>query len=272
MKYSVFTLAFPGYDIKQTIPISSEIGLDGIDIRVSDDEHIPVDISKIRRRELLRYAESFGMIFSGIYSYTGRKLVNSDLKVRRKEIDLMKAHVDLALDLKATHVRIFAGTEDRTEENIQRFVDGCREVGEYAQSQGIIIGIESHGELSYNAESCIRLIEDIDLAGVRIIFDPANIQSIGLDPIAEGRKMWKYIESVQVKDWILKKAISGEMEAVPLGEGEVDLMGIINLLKEMDYDGWICLEYEKKWHPELPDPKIGLSHDLHFLKTRLKDI
>lgn len=266
IKYSVFTLAFPGYDIKQAISISSEIGFDGLDLRVASDEHVPVDVSKKRRRELLEYVKSLSIVFSGIYSYAGRALVDFDPKIRRKEVNLIKAHVDLAVDLEATHLRIFAGTDERTEENIQRFIDSCREIGEYARKRGIIIGIESHGELAYNADSCIRLVRDIDLDNVRIIFDPANMQNIGLSPVIEGRKMRNYIAYIQVKDWILKEPVLGRVKAVPLGEGEVNLRDIINLLKETSYRGWICVEYEKKWHPELPDPKIGLLASLKYLK------
>ena len=275
MKYSVSTIAFPGYEIKKLLHISSCIGLDGVDVRVpkveeKNGEHVPMDTSKAEREKIADYASSLGILFSGIYGYAGRKLADQNPKVREKEVQLIKAQVDLAVDLRASHVRIFQGNSERTEKKIQTFIQSCQEAAAYAQSRGIAIGLETHGELAYNAKLCNRLIEGIGLDNVRIIFDPANLQNLEMDPVGEGRKMWENIAYVQFKDWRSKNQPSGEIEPVPLGEGEVNINGLIDLLKQKHYNGWICLEYEKKYCPALPDPEEGLKHELEYIKHRLE--
>ena len=39
------------------------------------------------------------------------------------------------------------------------------------------------------------------------------------------------------------------------GAGQLPLAQAIALLKSNGYDGWIVLEHEKRWHPNLPEPE-----------------
>jgi beta-glucosidase len=36
------------------------------------------------------------------------------------------------------------------------------------------------------------------------------------------------------------------------GEGDLPIREMVNYLNENGYDGYFSLEWEKKWHPELP--------------------
>lgn len=267
MKYSVSTLAFPGYKVEEGLRISSKIGLDGVDIRVEEDEHIPVGLAVEERKRLLKYASSLGLVFPGVYGYVGENLVSANPRIRDEEINSIKAYVDLAVDLRAEYVRLFPGTPERTEENIQRFVRSCRKVANYALDKDVVVGLENHGELAHEGKLCRRLIEEIGLDNVKIIFDPANLQRFGLDPVKEGREMWDYIGYIHLKDWKWKDRKRIELQAVLVGEGEVNISGVIDLVQKRGYEGWLCLEYEKKWHPELPDPEQGLSRSLDYIRN-----
>ncbi len=42
-----------------------------------------------------------------------------------------------------------------------------------------------------------------------------------------------------------------------LGEGEVPVRTILELLRRHGYR-WVAVEWEKKWHPEIPEPEVAL--------------
>lgn len=44
----------------------------------------------------------------------------------------------------------------------------------------------------------------------------------------------------------------GKCADVIPGQGELDLRHMIELLAQDSYRGYLCLEWEKKWHPEIP--------------------
>jgi len=267
MKFSVSTLAFPGYGAEEAIRASASIGFDGVDIRVRQDGHVWIDSTKAERKRLLDLANSLSIDFYGIYSYVGSGMVSPDSAVRMKEVDLLKAHLDMALDLGANHVRIFSGTKERTSENMMRFIETCKTACKAAEDRGIYIGFETHGELAWDGDSCLYMINHIGSERVRIIFDPAHLFRFGLNPIIEGEKMREYILSIQFKDFFIGEGDRNRY--VLLGQGEVPNEEFIDFIRRTKFDGFIVEEYEKWWHPELPDPVQGLRHDLNYLKNKL---
>ena len=42
-----------------------------------------------------------------------------------------------------------------------------------------------------------------------------------------------------------------------LGEGSVPVAEALQLLRDEGYDGYLSLEWEKKWHPEIDDPEVA---------------
>ena len=54
--------------------------------------------------------------------------------------------------------------------------------------------------------------------------------------------------------------MSGHRHAdyVLFGGGEFPIADFVRLLKQANYDGWLSLEWEKMWHPELADPEVAL--------------
>ena len=53
-----------------------------------------------------------------------------------------------------------------------------------------------------------------------------------------------------------------------VGEGVVPWPEILSKVKEQGYDGWLSLEYERRWHPDdIPDASIGMKKSLEYLKS-----
>jgi sugar phosphate isomerase/epimerase len=41
---------------------------------------------------------------------------------------------------------------------------------------------------------------------------------------------------------------------------------MVRLLPQAGYDGWLSLEFEKKWHPELAPPEVALAPQARLLR------
>jgi sugar phosphate isomerase/epimerase len=44
-----------------------------------------------------------------------------------------------------------------------------------------------------------------------------------------------------------------------IGNGDIPIIPIVNQLLSDGYDGYFSLEWEKKWHPELPEIESALA-------------
>jgi sugar phosphate isomerase/epimerase len=73
------------------------------------------------------------------------------------------------------------------------------------------------------------------------------------------RRLNGRIWHVQVKDAV-RRGGPGEddWQLVPLGYGEVPVEEVLSMLPEVGYQGWVSLEFEKRWHPELAPPEHAL--------------
>jgi fatty-acyl-CoA synthase len=57
-----------------------------------------------------------------------------------------------------------------------------------------------------------------------------------------------------------------DRQLVLLGEGEVPVRDMLRALARRGYAGWVSVEWEKKWHPEIPDPEIALPQHIAWLR------
>jgi fatty-acyl-CoA synthase len=59
-------------------------------------------------------------------------------------------------------------------------------------------------------------------------------------------------------------------QLVLLGEGDIPVEEGLRSLHAMGYDGYISVEWEKKWHPEIAEPEIAFPQYLRVLRTYLQ--
>lgn len=265
VRYTVFTLAFPGYTAEEAVEAAARLGFDGVDIRAREDGHVYVDSPKDRRRRLVELAESLGIRIVSVYSYISRELVSPDLGERVRGLELLSALLDLAVDLGGEYVRIFAGTRERSEENFRRLVESLKLACKEAEDRGVKVGVETHGELVYSGATCRRLLEEVGSSALAVVYDVAGIYREGLDPLNELAVLdLKDVIAVQFHD--LKRE-GDAWKPTLLGHGEVPHKPVVEYLVSNGYDGFAVCEYEKWWHPELPDPMEALPRELSYVKS-----
>ena len=69
------------------------------------------------------------------------------------------------------------------------------------------------------------------------------------------------IRHVHIKDYS-----DTENKLTLIGDGNVPIKKIVNRLLTNGYDGYLSLEWEKKWHPELPDITVALDSFIKNLR------
>jgi len=67
----------------------------------------------------------------------------------------------------------------------------------------------------------------------------------------------KYILHTHIKDAYMQE--NGE-EYTLIGQGNAPLHDALHALKKGGYTGYYSFEWEKLWHPEIPDPSIAIPH------------
>jgi sugar phosphate isomerase/epimerase len=207
------------------------------------------DLLKVRRHAFLR-----GVNVSG--TAVGNNFALPDGPELEKEKAYTKQWIDRAAVLGAPHIRVFAGGAKGIDEATARrqVIKTLEEMGAYAASKGIWLGVENHGGVVATPEGLLDIIKAVNSPAVGINLDTGNFH--GADPYADLARCAPWAVNVQVKVEI-KRAGAKEAEAA-------DLKKVAALLRAANYQGWVALEYESK-----PDPFIAVPKHLKELKEAL---
>lgn len=153
-------------------------------------------------------------------------------------VEVVKARLDRAHRLGCKYFVMSVGNEltDTVAENI-------RKIGDYAQTLGIKVALETHPPLVTNAEVGIASMKKINHPNVGINFDTANMYyyTDGIDAAAELEKMIDYVTHVHLKDSNMGYK---EWFFPAIGDGKIPFKRMIDTLTKAGYDGPLSLEIE----------------------------
>ncbi len=265
------TIATPELGPFEAIELFAKLGLDGVDFLCDEPSGVTVDLDGTARRTLRETIDGAGLQPGCLRQYM-RDLHSADAIRRQSHVDGLKRHVDLAVDLGFTIVRLFAGRavlDDDWEPDWRRLIDGLTETAVHAATAGVAIGVENHhGTMTDSATRTMRAIREAALPNVGVIYDQANLTGLGHEPWEVALPMQAAsIVGVDVKD-IDFGGPDGQKRVRFLGEGLVPWPKIVPALFATGYDGLLSIEYERKWHPDaLPEASIGLPREIAYLRN-----
>lgn len=295
MKLSGHTMGTPEYTLEDAIRLFKGIGLDGVEIIVQNGYRCAIaeDADATRLQEIKCLVGSLGMEVSCLTPYFS-KFNSLDESVRRREVEGLRKVIDQAFFLGAKFVRVYGGNYkgnemDPTGEKRANLVDSMRFLGKEAEQAGVKLVIENHfNTMAVSASESISLAKEIDSPAVGILYDQANLTFTNKEDYSEALNLqMEKVFYVHVKDFVFKGAdhtFKSEEVSHPketernvvtkiVGEGCVPWPKILKRLKKEGYDGWLSLEYERRWHPDdIPDACIGMKASASYVKACLKNI
>ena len=162
-----------------------------------------------------------------------------------KEIAHVKRWIDLAVDLGAPTIRIFAGDQQpgTTEAQARTWcIDAIHECCEYAAPRGIILALENHGGIVSTVDQLLSIVKAIRSDWFGVNWDSGNFRSA--DPYGDLAKAAPYAVVAQIKT-----------EVWPNGVRQpADLVTVVSALRGSGYRGYVALEYEAEQDPFVAVP------------------
>ncbi|MGH9309857.1 MAG: sugar phosphate isomerase/epimerase family protein [Vicinamibacterales bacterium] len=158
-----------------------------------------------------------------------------------KEIDHVKRWIDLAAELHAPTIRIFAGDLQKgtSESDARKWcVDAIHRACEHAATRGIILALENHGGIVSTADQLLAIVRDVKSDWFGVNLDTGNFH--GPDPYADLARVAPYAVVVQIKT---------EISAGKGSNQPADLARKIKILRDAKYRGFVALEYEAEGDP-----------------------
>jgi sugar phosphate isomerase/epimerase len=281
------TLACPQWPLAEVLECCSRYGYDGVEIRqiAGQTDLLQVgELAKSQHADLRRTLGQLGVSICGLASSV--RFDYPDQVDRDEQLRTGRAYVELAAALGARFVRVFgdvlpAEPPDARQTALAAIAEGLSRLGEFAEDCNIDIFIETHGDFAESLVVC-DLMSRINLASVGILWDTHHPWKFFGEPLAETwARLRPWARHTHWKDSITRphpeaksaeppavsvasaaahSLMSGHREAdyVLFGGGEFPAEECARLLKESGYDGWLSLEWEKMWHPQIEAPEVAL--------------
>ncbi|TDO93911.1 sugar phosphate isomerase/epimerase [Halanaerobium saccharolyticum] len=257
MKLSFSTLSCPDWNIDKIINFALKNNFDGVELR-GKEPHISVNYNKQKRKEIKNKFKENNLEIPCITAYT--RFGYQDYSLRQQNIKELKKMIDLASDIGAKYIRTFGPDPDNSF-NLEKIIEWIREsfieIDDYASKKGVVVLLESHDELC-KGKDLIKIFDNSDLKSCGILWDVAHSIRAGEGIEKTIKYLKNYIYHIHLKDWI---SIPSKKEDyfVLLGAGELNLLKLLSELNNINYNGYLSLEWEKKWHPEIEESEIAIE-------------
>ena len=271
MKFAFTTLACPDWTIEQAVEAGVRLGYDGIELRLLDGEVLdPVaDEDKIARA--IRVAQKSEMTVCA-FDTSCRFNLRHEVD-RHSQIEDLLAWIRLAGRQGVPIVRVFGGDREpndrASEEEINaRIVESLQHVAPAAEREGVTVALEAHDDFS-SARRLAAVLDQVSSPRVGALWDAHHPYRMGESADEVVALLGMRIVHVHVKDALRANPDGSDWRLVPLGEGEVPVRQQLDALRDMGYEGYVSVEWEKKWNPDLAEPEVVLPSEIAWLRAQL---
>jgi sugar phosphate isomerase/epimerase len=246
LKYAFMSFSTPELSLGEMLQLAKRLGCDGIEPRVeSDHRHgIELDLSQAQRREARQKAANAGIDLCCIA--TSCELAAP--ATQAKHIDDARRYIDLAADVGASRIRVFGGhfpDDVSRAQAIDSLVSGLRAVAPQAASRGVRVCLETHDSWTH-PEIVARVMREVDHSAVGVTFDlwhPTRTSGVPLEQAFRTLQPW--IHHCHFHDGLVRL---DQVTWRSIGTGELDLVGLVRLLRQSGYDGYLSGEW-MDWDP-----------------------
>jgi sugar phosphate isomerase/epimerase len=260
-------------DILQVIQWIADQGGEHVEIvpRGFELANNPDIVNRIREK-----ADEAGIEISNFADSANFIQPNEDAYCR--EIERVMKLVDITHRLGAKHMRhdvarrpVEEATISQFERDLERLVDACRQIADYAAQFGITTSVENHGRYVQKSDRVQRLVVAVDRPNFKTLLDVGNFLNTDEDPISALKNNIPYASMIHLKDFYVRpsyrnpgdlwsQTIGGNyIRGAIVGHGDIDMYEVIRIIKHSGFDGNISIEFEGKEECKLGS-KTGLDN------------
>ena len=275
MKIAFSTLGCPDFSWSDIYSVAKDFGFDGIEIR-----GIGKDISAVRARPFtdgqidrtIATLERLGLEIPCLTSGCCLKFAD---KLEETKAELSE-YIKLAVKLGTPYIRVLADLEPdpRGEIDDEYMARAIKEVAAGAKDTGVTLLIETNGVYS-DTKRLRALLDKVNCREVAALWDIHHPYRFAHEtPETTIENLGSYIKYVHVKDSIMEKGADGKktIKYRMMGFGDMPIPGMLHALREIGYEGYISLEWVKRWAPEIDDCGIVFPQFANYMREHTEEI
>ena len=229
-----------GMDLYDVVDFCAQHNIDAFDATGYFFPDYPARPTDKYINELKLHAFESGVAISG--SGVRNNFTVADKAARQADVENIKMWVEIASQLGAPVLRVFADTQMRdmhwqdvspgkTHAQVAAAIaDNLKECAEHGEKHGVVIGVQNHGDFLKTAEDQLELIGLVGSKWCGAIVDTGYYMTT--DPYIDMQKVAPY-----AVNWQIKKSAFGAASPIP-----IDMNRLMHIIKASGYRGYIPIE------------------------------
>jgi fructoselysine 3-epimerase len=250
----------------------AKLGYKGVDLYTGAPHLLPEDYSREERAEVSAIIKRLGLKLTGFAVGGGGLALQLNFSshrpsLRKKTVEYYADNLELAGELGCPVINVLTGNVayGTTRKQAMKWtMDALHELTGVAEKNKVVMGLHpqyiAESPLMTMVDDAIDMIDELKSKYVKIIFDTAqqNISNRNFED--DLRKCGSHLCYVHAAD---NDGVNWTHDAC--GAGKVDWRGMIRVLKEINFDGYICVQ---AWSP-LPNNVDSVMSDSKAYLERL---
>lgn len=264
MKLAFSTLGCPSWDYNEIISTAMDLGYNGLEIRGISSELYAPKIKAFSNDNIKRSLAGLKNLELPMLTTNAVLALPECLEQAMQEtID----YINLASSLGTPYIRLLctnvAGLDGGDYELAKRTY---RNICAMAADYNVTPLIETNGMFCDTA-LVARFIKEVDHPNSGVLWDIHHPYRFNGESISTTMaNIGDVIKYVHIKDSIRD---GDKVIYKMLGYGDLPIKEAMDSLKAINYDGYVTLEWVKRWNPDLEEPGIVFAHFISKIKTYL---
>ena len=273
MQLAFTTLGCPGWDLDTIIARAVDYGYQGVDFRGYLDD---VDITArpeftTRAAETARKFSDAGLVVPCFSSSCHAFCPTRERKA--ESLDELRRYAELCAAFNAPYIRIFGGGIGETSRPraVSMAAETLTELAAAAAEYDLTIVFETHDD--WTAALDVRaLLAATQADNVAVLWDTHHPYRMdGEDPAETCRILGTWIQYTHWKDSRPDASAQHGYHLCMFGDGDLPLNDMLAALRGVGYDGWLTLEWELRWHPDLDAPELAFPRYAEEMRRLLAE-
>ena len=265
MKLAFSTLACPNWSWHDITSAAKEFGFDGIEVRGLGEEVFAVRAQPFAETELPATIKKLGALRLSIPCFSSACC----LKHKEHEAENLAEitdYIKLAGKLTTPYVRILADSapvplDDEVDDS--SIAKQLKKLAPIAEEHGVTLLVETNGVFS-NTARLYKLLEQVASDAVGALWDVHHPYRFAAETAEKTvQNLGTYIKYVHVKDSVVDAV--GSIKYRMMGEGNLPIDEMMLALRSINYDGFVSLEWVKRWSEDLEDPGVVIPHYANYM-------
>lgn len=238
-------------DLSTLLTTCEKAGIDGVELRTQHKHAVEPELSSHERSEVKKRFADSPVTLVGYGS--NAQFHESDPAKVKANIELTKKYIHLMHDCGGSGVKVkpngFSPDVSR-EKTIEQIGRSLNLVAQYAADYGQQIRVEAHGRGTQKLDVMKAIFEVADHNNATLCWNCNSVDTNG--------------QGLEHNFNLVKNRLGATVHVHELGTGSYPYQEFINLLKGIDYQGWILLEAGGN-----PDDKVAALFEQHTLFKKL---